>query len=241
MLKLIKKIKIKINYYNMDNNSGNNLSNSSNIGIGNNKNSNPLAYLLKNIILHSAIIIPVFVFILGFVFQNYKGLLYLLFLIVCCGFREFSLKYIPRKDGIIWKPVNDQDAEDCAEVQISKYGIPGFSVFVLAFTFVYLMFPMFYNNEYNWWLFSFLIIDLMAVIVLRNQMKCIHNFKDIFVNIGIGGLLSASLCAIFYATGNSKYLFFNELSNKEVCNLPTKQKFKCTISKNGTVIGTINK
>ena len=41
-----------------------------------------------------------------------------------------------------------------------------------------------------------------------------------------------------YSYGASKYLFFNEVSSdKEMCSMPTKQKFKCAVYKNGELIG----
>ena len=55
------------------------------------------------------------------------------------------------------------------------------------------------------------------------------------------GLSSAALILSFmYAGGSSKYLFFNEVSsNKEMCSQPNKQTFKCSVYKNGELIGSV--
>ena len=43
-----------------------------------------------------------------------------------------------------------------------------------------------------------------------------------------------------YAGGSSQYLFFNEISsNKEICSMPSKQTFKCSVFKNGGLIGNV--
>ena len=39
----------------------------------------------------------------------------------------------------------------------------------------------------------------------------------------------------------SRYLFFNEMSStSEVCSMPKKQTFKCSVYKNGQLLSTIN-
>jgi hypothetical protein len=43
-----------------------------------------------------------------------------------------------------------------------------------------------------------------------------------------------------YAGGSGKFMFFNEVqSNKDVCNMPSKQTFKCQVYKNGELIGNV--
>ena len=39
-----------------------------------------------------------------------------------------------------------------------------------------------------------------------------------------------------YGGGSGKYLFFNELSNSQVCDKPDKQTFKCKVYKNGQFV-----
>ena len=43
-----------------------------------------------------------------------------------------------------------------------------------------------------------------------------------------------------YTDNSSKYLFLNETqSNKDVCSMPKKQTFKCSVYKNGELIGSL--
>ena len=42
---------------------------------------------------------------------------------------------------------------------------------------------------------------------------------------------------MFYATGNDKMLYFNEiLSNKVICGRPSESTFKCAVYKNGELL-----
>jgi hypothetical protein len=58
------------------------------------------------------------------------------------------------------------------------------------------------------------------------------------LNVLLGLALSAFIVSLMYSGGSGKYLFFNEVSSdKETCSMPTKQKFKCAVYKNGELIG----
>ena len=53
-----------------------------------------------------------------------------------------------------------------------------------------------------------------------------------------GILLAAVTVVALMASHNTDVLFINELtSNKEICTRPSKQQFKCSVYKNGEVIG----
>jgi hypothetical protein len=51
--------------------------------------------------------------------------------------------------------------------------------------------------------------------------------------MGLGGLISLGI----YNTSLRNYLFVNEVNkNYEVCTRPSKQKFKCSLYKNGELV-----
>jgi hypothetical protein len=79
----------------------------------------------------SPIILATSITSMSFIFQNFKGLIYLGFLIGCCVVREYV--YIMSNAQPI---VNDGTI--CTSIQYSKYGNPTFSAFVFAFTIMYL-------------------------------------------------------------------------------------------------------
>ena len=78
---------------------------------------------------YSPIILATSLVGLSFVFQNFKGFIYLGFLLGACVVRE----YIYRMAGS--NPiVNDRTI--CTSIQYSQYGNPTFSAFVFAFTII---------------------------------------------------------------------------------------------------------
>jgi hypothetical protein len=55
----------------------------------------------------------------------------------------------------------------------------------------------------------------------------------------LGAISGIVIITLLYAGGSSNYLFFNEISsNKEVCTMPKKQTFKCSVYKNGELVGS---
>jgi hypothetical protein len=167
---------------------------------------------------------------MSFVFQNFKGLIYLAFLIICCVFRNFV--YMISGSNPVFN-----DRTICTSVQYSKYGNPTFSAFVFAFTIMYLSFPMFSNNSVNYWVFISLITYFFLDMFIKMYNNCIINLGDLFLNVILGSITSSLIITIMYACGFEKYLFFNEISSdKEMCYQPSKQHFKCKMYKDGELI-----
>ena len=170
---------------------------------------------------------------MSFVFQNFKGLIYLGFLIGCCVVRSFV--YSMSGASPI---VNDRTI--CTSIQYSKYGNPTFSAFVFAFTIMYLSFPMFSNGSVNYWVFISLITYFFMDIFIKIYKNCIIKTGDLFLNVLLGATSAALIVTLMYAGGSGKYLFFNEVSsNKEMCYKPSKQNFKCLMYKDGTLISEL--
>jgi len=170
---------------------------------------------------------------MSFVFQNFKGLIYLGFLIGCCVVRSFV--YMMSGASPI---VNDKTI--CTSIQYSKYGNPTFSAFVFAFTIMYLSFPMFSNGSVNYWIFISLITYFFMDIFIKIYKNCIVKIGDLFLNVLLGAASAALIVTLMYAGGSGKYLFFNETSSdKEMCYQPSKQTFKCKLMKNGQLISEL--
>jgi hypothetical protein len=170
---------------------------------------------------------------MSFIFQNFKGLIYLGFLIGCC----FVRSYVYMMAGA--NPlINDKTI--CTSVQYSKYGNPTFSAFVFAFTIIYICYPMFANGNVNYWIFTLLITYFFMDMLIKLYKKCIIKTGDLFLNILLGATSAAVIVSLMYAGGSGKYLFFNEVSsNKDVCYQPSKQTFKCQMYKNGQLISEL--
>jgi hypothetical protein len=181
----------------------------------------------------SPVILATSITSLSFIFQNFKGLIYLGFLIGCCVVRN----YVYAMSGA--SPiVNDKTI--CTSIQYSKYGNPTFSAFVFAFTIMYLSLPMFSNGAPNFWVFISLLSYFLIDMFIKLYKKCIIQTGDLFLNVLLGLSSAALLVTLMYAGGSGKYLFFNEVSsNKDICYQPKEQNFKCSVFKDGSLVGNI--
>lgn len=181
----------------------------------------------------SPIILAVSITSMSFMFQNFKGLIYLGFLIAVCVVRNY-MYMVSGSQPVI------NDKTICTSVQYSKYGNPTFSAFVFAFTIMYLSMPMFSNGAPNLWVFISLIAYFCIDMFIKIYKNCIVKMSDLFLNVLMGLASSALIVTLMYVGGSGKYLFFNEVSsNKDICYQPKEQTFKCQMYKDGTLIGDV--
>ena len=221
---------IIILYYNMN-------SEKSTIRSGGVNNSPLLLYQPLNFVVllsfYSPIIITTSIVSLSFIFQNFKGFIYLGFLLGCFIVRNFI--YMTSGSN----PIVD-DNTICTSIQYSKYGNSTFSAFVFAFTIMYLSLPMFMNQDPNFWVFISLLIYFFLDIFIKLYKKCVIKMSDLFLNILSGLTLSGLIVSAMYAGGSGNFLFFNEISsNMDKCSMPNKQTFKCSVYKNGELLGNV--
>jgi len=181
----------------------------------------------------SPIILSIVMLSLSFVFQNFKGFIFLGYLLGVCLIRN----YVYMLNGA---ETLKNDNTICSSIQYSKYGNPTFSAFVFAFTIMYVSFPMFSNGEVNFWIFGGLLAYFFLDMFIKVYKKCVVKTGDLFLNVLLGLSSSALIVTLMYTGGSSKFLFFNETSStKEVCTVPSKQTFKCQVFKDGTLVGNI--
>ena len=182
----------------------------------------------------SPIILSIVMLSLSFVFQNFKGFIFLGYLLGVCLIRN----YVYMLNG---SETLKADNSICSSIQYSKYGNPTFSAFVFAFTIMYISFPMFSNGEVNFWIFGGLLAYFFLDMFIKVYKKCVVKTGDLFLNVLMGLASSALIVTLMYAGGSGKYLFFNEVSsNKDICYQPKEQTFKCSLFQNGELISGIN-
>jgi hypothetical protein len=181
----------------------------------------------------SPIILATVITSLSFVFQNFKGIIYLGYLIGCCVVRNYVYAMSGSQSTV-------NDGTICTSIQYSKYGNATFSSFVFAFTIMYLSLPMFLNNSVNFWIFSSLLSYGAIDIFIKVYKNCIVKTSDLILNVLLGATISAFIVSMMYIGGSGQYLFFNEVSSdKEICYQPKEQTFKCKVFKDGTLIGDL--
>ena len=204
-------------------------------------------YQWKNIcvyiIFSSPIIVAIGITSLSFIFQNFKGFVYLGFLIGSCIVRTmvYSLAGVT-KFGCEPKP-NPALPLICDSIQYTDYGNSTFSTFVISFTIMYLSIPMFSNSSVNYWFFSALLFYLIADIGVKVVYKCVgfaNNKIMLLSDLLFGATIASLMVTLMYAGGSGQHLFFNEYSSdKEMCYQPSKQTFKCSLYNNGELITSL--
>ncbi len=129
--------------------------------------------------------------------------------------------------------------EICSLGELMPFSGPTYSTYILCFTFMYFMMPMFITNNVNYILLTFFIIYIVFDIMVKATNQCLKAAPAIIGDI-IGGLgFGAALIGLLYSTPVRKYLYTSDTSNgKDVCSMPSKQQFKCNVYKNGELVSS---
>ena len=189
---------------------------------------NILSFYSPIIISCSILIFSIFSMALG------KGLFYLFWLLVATFFRIGILWMIPGSN-----PYTQFDNSVCAMGEILPYDNSTYSIFVLLFTFFYITTPMYISNNINYVIITFFIIYIIFDILVKVTNGCLSSGENIIGDIVAGGGFGAAIAALIYISPISGYLFINETSSdKEVCSMPSKQTFKCSVYKNGELVNS---
>ena len=191
--------------------------------------SNPIN-IIEFLAFYAPVILATIVFVIPTAVMYAKGAIYLALLIGVCFLRIFLY-------SLFAKDPYYNDNTVCTMVKYSDYGNSYISIFVIAFTFMYLCTPMFYNNSVNYAVLALLILYLCLTIGVFFYRNCIKNKTEVFMNILLGATFGTVIPIFFYLGQSSKYLFFNEYSSGDICSMPSKQTFKCNVYKNGELIG----
>ena len=186
---------------------------------------------------YSPVIISIFIVTLSIVFQNFKGFVYLLWLFLSTILRSFIIEHSGINLGNDNIFINQPNL--CKIVQYSKNANNTFSMFFISFSLVYICSPMFMNNQINYLIFTIFLSYFVLDLIVRYYTKCIQNISSVILDTMFGTLCGVSSISIMYSTQTQKLLFFNETSNNNnVCSMPSKQMFKCSVYKNGQLISS---
>jgi len=123
-----------------------------------------------------------------------------------------------------------------------------YSTYILTFTMMYFITPMIMVstqhkiNAINYSVLAFFIAYIILDLFIKISFSCVSGF---FSNLVIGDILSGMFLGsviaglIMYGSTLKSYLYINEINtNKEVCSMPSKQQFRCSIYKNGELVGS---
>jgi hypothetical protein len=188
------------------------------------------------LVFYSPIIVALIVFSMSFIFQNFKGIIYLLWVIIFSWMRSV----IPMPDTEV-SQTSQVPRDICNIIKYSSnsnFGNATFSAFFITFTMVYMCGPMVMNKEMNYWVLSAFLFYLFLDIGIRSYFDCVK-YAYVFLDIVLGFTAGLLALTAMYGAKLYNYVFFNETSSsKEMCSMPSKQTFKCAVYKNGQLVGS---
>ena len=209
------------------------------------KQTSGLTDLLYILSFHSPLIIVAGVLIFSvFVsaIPKYGAFLLFIFIITCLRVAVLSIPSIYNQMKMIILPTK-------CKVGLSETFIPNdvtYSSYMLAATMFYFLMPMILVssenkiNAINYYILLFFIAYILLDLFIKSSLLCIPTVFSVGVlsELAAGSLLGALIASLmYYYTRN--LLFINETNtNKEVCSMPTKQQFKCSVYKNGELVSS---
>ena len=186
-----------------------------------------LSNIFKIISVSSSLLLSVFLVLLSISNSDIKGIIYIaalftLIIIYFICFATFGEMVAPTT------PICN-----VFNMPGTSYANSSMNSAVLAFIFVYLAVPMFYNSmNYNILTIVFIFYIIDCVTMLSNE--CTNGYAILLSTmIGAGvGILSTSILM----ANKPSFLYYNAPANTEICSRPSNQKFKCNVYKNGEIL-----
>ena len=101
-------------------------------------------------------------------------------------------------------------------------------------TFLYLLIPMIIYKQFNFPLIFSLILITAIDIIHKIKTQCATSLLGPIIFITF---IVSYLWTLFVFYNMKENLYFGEyISDKVACGIPSKQKFKCTVTKNAAVL-----
>ena len=115
-----------------------------------------------------------------------------------------------------------------------------FGVLIYTFTFVYLLIPMIQTMTINYSLLMLILLILGVDTIVQLQYSC-TNMSLLLITMIFSILVGLAWASFIMNVSSDLAYHVDYLSNKQVCSMPSEQKFKCKVYKNGELITTMSK
>jgi hypothetical protein len=175
--------------------------------------------------------------------QDFKGLIYLIGLIISCFITITvgspisktlnGMLNLSRGEEPICKSLITLGNTTLSELPLSQT-IFGFTFFYLFYLFGMKKHTYIYQNIPTLVFFPLLIL---FDIVWNVSNNC-HTYIDIILSLGMGITFGLSWAALIDSTKMTNLQYFNRISGNAECSRPSKSTFKCNVYKNGKLIST---
>ncbi len=171
-----------------------------------------------------------FFVILSIFNQNLKGLAYLVGICVLFTLTStFTSMFSALRENNV--------SEKCGRYGLFSSGGLSYGTLIYVFSFFYLLLPMIINGIMN--------IPLLVSLILITIVDAVVNIKNRCTTapfIAISSILALCIgtvwsILIYKIQPELAYHTDYVTTNKLACSMPSKQKFKCVVKKNGEIIG----
>jgi len=161
--------------------------------------------------------------------NNIKGFCYVFGIIIMLFFSNIVIFSEEGKQ----KPI-------CSGIFLGKLSntIP-LGILVYSFTFFYLIIPMIISSMMNYMILITLMLLIGVECIIQTTNECI-NIGGLMIGLLLG-VASGIVWALIIHNLNPHLTYHTDyLSDKQVCSMPSEQKFKCKVYKNGELITTMS-
>ena len=175
---------------------------------------------------------------------NFKGVIYIIGVMILLLLASLVVVMLENKAGVALTSTSPlaEEPKLCTIFGTTNpffKNVP-FGVLVYTYTFMYLLLPMIQTSSINYpMLISLMLIGAVEVVV-QTTASCVKIqllLITIIISIIFGFMWSAF---ILYVEPDLLY-HTDFTSDRAVCSMPSEQKFKCKVYKNGELITTMTK
>lgn len=164
--------------------------------------------------------------------QNYKGVAYLI-----------GITTLLQVSSVLNTMITLNNQDNSSKDTCHSYGIfssnggLSFGTLVYIFTFSYLLIPMLINNIVNIPLIFSLAIMTILDATVNIKQNCTNGVNVMF-SIVLGIIFGVAWASLIYSIAPQLTYHVDYItSNKLACSMPSDQKYKCKVMKNGEIIG----
>ena len=174
-----------------------------------------------------------FFLLLSFFNQNLKGVIY--FIGICL------LIIVTKIFSVTIAPMMPTKSFKCSMFESTLIGDGlSFSILVYFFTLGYLFIAMFRNNIMNYPMIIAILLLGGIDIVIKKSNNC-TTISTSAISVFLGLLIGFIWSTIIQNNASDLLYHTDYISNKVACSMPSQQKFKCQVYKNGELISTMTK
>jgi hypothetical protein len=202
----------------------------------------PLSFYSPAIILAGMLMFSIFSSSYG------KIISYYLWIFIITGLRILFLmlkSYLDNRSG--QARITEPLPQICSN-GVTSFFIPEdvtYSTYILSFTMAYLLTPLILvsketnMNVMNYVVLAFFIAYILFDWLIKYSFLCIRNFVPVILGDCFAGITLGIAITVFMYSYLRNWLYINDLnSDKEVCSMPSKQQFRCTVRKNGEIVSS---